>query len=225
MSWIIKLGSKVARLMAHNDAAHRFDHTAAVVRNASRLLSQERCDRDVVIAAALLHDVVGRKKHAFSAADILSAEVSAALLNEQCFGSEKIEAVITAISTGSWEHAIRGGQPESLEAYILRDADILEAMGTKGIARVFSFAGAMGVPLNFCFGQPREPVRLVPIMTGPDPSPFFHFYSKLLWLRELIYTPSAQMEAQRRHERMVKFLEEYRAELEWGRLSVDKGII
>jgi HD superfamily phosphodiesterase len=50
-------------------------------------------------------------------------------------------------------------------------------------------------------------------LIGPDPSPIYHFFSKLLWVKDQMATPTGKSLADIRHQRMLKFLSEYRAEM------------
>jgi uncharacterized protein len=101
-------------------------------------------DDDVIFAAAWLHDIgvfVGNRpedpdqlrrwdhvKYACDRAKILLPEVE--------FPAEKIPAVLDAIRTHQPQD-----DPKSVEATILRDADILEQLGAIGILRTVSKVG------------------------------------------------------------------------------------
>jgi len=101
-------------------------------------------DDDVVFAATWLHDLgvfVGHRPEdpvALAAWDNVAyaMERSPGLLLEFGFPEEKIGAVIEAIRTHQ-----PFKEPESLEATILRDADILEQLGAVGILRAVSKVG------------------------------------------------------------------------------------
>jgi len=101
-------------------------------------------DDDVVFAATWLHDLgvfVGHRPEepvALAAWDNVAyaMERSPALLLEFGFPEAKVGAVIEAIRT---HQAFK--EPESLEATILRDADILEQLGAVGILRAVSKVG------------------------------------------------------------------------------------
>jgi uncharacterized protein len=101
-------------------------------------------DDDVVFAAAWLHDLgvfVGHRPAepaALAAWDNVAyaIERTPALLAEFGFPAEKIPAVVEAIRTHQ-PHK----EPKSVEATILRDADILEQLGAVGILRAVAKVG------------------------------------------------------------------------------------
>jgi len=101
-------------------------------------------DEDVVYAAAWLHDLgvfVGHRpedKEALSHWDhvVYAVERVPAILRDCGFPAEKIPAVLEAIRTHQPVDS-----PASIEAVILRDADILEQLGAVGILRAVSKVG------------------------------------------------------------------------------------
>lgn len=207
----------VRGLMERSDRAHDFEHVQRVVKNAKILMRQVQCRPDILVPAAYFHDVVSRySKQGYSSAVSASASVAGKHLKAMDFLPEQIADIQTCICTASWEHAVSGKEPESLEARILRDADLLEATGAHGLARVFCFAGNAAIPLRWIEVDLDSPPRLPPNLQDADPTPFYHFFSKLLWLNELFHTPQARAEGDRRRKILVDFLREYSRELAWS---------
>jgi uncharacterized protein len=101
-------------------------------------------DDDVVFAAAWMHDLgvfIGHRPEepaALAAWDNVAyaIERTPALLGEFGFPLEKIPAVVEAIRTHQ-PHK----EPKTVEATILRDADILEQLGAMGILRAVCKVG------------------------------------------------------------------------------------
>lgn len=101
-------------------------------------------DRDVVLAAVWLHDLgvfIGHRPDepaALSTWDHVAYACgkASANLRHTGFPQEKIPAVLDAIR----QHQ-PGDDPTSIEATILRDADILEQLGAVGILRTVSKVG------------------------------------------------------------------------------------
>ncbi len=91
----------------------------------------EAVDMDVLRAAALLHDISiplsGRRGHHEE-----SARMAERFLREIGFPEEKIEAVCHVIRTHS---RFGGPDPETREAEILYDADVLDFIGAIGLVR------------------------------------------------------------------------------------------
>ncbi len=101
-------------------------------------------DDDIVFAAVWMHDLgvfIGHRPEepvALAAWDNVAYAIDRTprLLTEFGFPVEKIPAVLEAIRTHQ-PHM----EPESIEATILRDADILEQLGAVGILRAVSKVG------------------------------------------------------------------------------------
>lgn len=173
------------------DEAHGFPHTIRVACNALEIAVEEDADIDVVLAAALLHDV-GRAgedvlgvHHA-----VLSAELAPTLLRGAGFPVEKIEAVREAILAHSFS---LGGRPSTVEACIVSDADKIDALGAIGFYRMTLVSGETGRP-------PGDTVA--------------HFYEKLRLLPGLMCTRAGRARAERLVERLRVMVEWLWEELE-----------
>lgn len=101
---------------------------------------------------------------------------------------------------------------KTLELKIVQDADNLDAIGAIGIARVFAFGGAHGSlmydpdeDLQFDLAFEDNPTKKRPTSIG-------HFYEKLLKLSKYMNTNTGKEMAQKRHEFMEKYLEQFFAE-------------
>jgi len=182
-----------------HDNAHDLAHIRRVVANAEKILLYESADREVVSAAAWLHDcVVLPKNHPDrKQASKMAAHKAAIFLESAGFPNSKIEAVSHAIEAHSFSAGII---PKSIEAKIVQDADRLDALGAIGIARCFLVGGQIDRPLynpNDPFCKSRKPDDLKWTID--------HFYTKLFKLPETMNTDTAKLEAIRR----VKFMERY----------------
>jgi len=196
------------------DIAHGFDHVEYVVNMARKIALQEGADLKIVIPAAYLHDLVSRGEvESYDLHTAESANEGKRFLKKIGFSADDIERIGEVIITSSYESYLKGVEPESLEAKVLRDADWLDAIGARGIARVFVFAGHYGcAEMGTVDWDPDNPEKLEMSISGPDPSPIYHFFSKLLWQKELMQTQAGKMEAEKRHQFMVDFLKRYKAE-------------
>jgi uncharacterized protein len=185
-----------------SDAAHDIAHIKRVVKNAEKICSAESADKEIVTAAAWLHDCVilpkdhpERKK-----ASTLAAERAADFLSSIDFPAIKIPAVAHAIEAHSYSAGI---PPKSTEAKIVQDADRLDALGAIGIARCFSVGGQLDRPIyhpDDPFAESREPDDSVWTVD--------HFYKKLFRLPELLNTDTAKEIAAERVHYMKSFLEQ-----------------
>ena len=120
-------------------SSHGWEHVVRVFELADRIGRKERADMEVLLVAAILHDVgrmISEEKHALA-----SARLSEDLLRDLGFSEEKIERIIHCILAHSYSSGVT---PETLEAKILSDADKLDALGAIGVARVFMYSGEKG---------------------------------------------------------------------------------
>lgn len=124
---------------------HKFGHQPRLYRLTRLVGEGQRYDDDVVYAAAWLHDLgvfIGHRPEepaALAAWDNVryAMEQAPAILRRLGFPEQKIPAVVEAIRTHQAE-----ADPQSVEAIVLRDADILEQLGAIGILRVAAKVGA-----------------------------------------------------------------------------------
>lgn len=174
--------SYIKALFAGSSDGHDLDHSLRVYKNALAIASNyPEADMDLISLSALLHDVDDHKL--FQTENNSNART---FLKKQNVPEETIEEIVKIINSVSFSKN-KGKTPETLEAKIVQDADRLDAMGAIGIARTFAYGGKKGRSL-------QDSVQ--------------HFHDKLLLLRDTLNTDEARDLADKRHEFMVKFLEE-----------------
>ena len=174
--------SYIKALFAGSSDGHDLDHSLRVYKNALAIASNyPEADMDLISLASLLHDVDDHKL--FQTENNSNART---FLKNQNVPEEMIEEIVKIINSVSFSKN-KGKTPETLEAKIVQDADRLDAMGAIGIARTFAYGGKKGRSLD-------DSVQ--------------HFHDKLLLLRDTLNTDEARDLASKRHEFMVKFLEE-----------------
>jgi len=201
--------------MAHSfsDIAHRFDHIETVVRLSKRIASAEGANPRIVVPAAYFHDFAPRQHEAFHFHTDESADAAATFLNENGFDTDEITAIVHCIVASEFSSYLLGIEPRTLEAMVVRDADFLESIGARGIARVFSFAGKHCKTLGEVDYDPSSPPFIQHNIMAPDETPIQHFAAKLLLLNRLLLTKSARRMGRTRHSLMVAFLEQYAKEM------------
>jgi uncharacterized protein len=200
---------KIARQKTkNNDASHDIEHALRVLKNTIRINEQECGDLDILIPAALFHDVViYPKNHPKSK---MAPDESATLTKEilshlKEFPKNKIESVCAAIKECSFR---KNSKPDNIETIILRDADRLEASGIIAIMRTFASTGHMGISFyepNDPFCEKRKPNAM---KYGLD-----LFYERLLIIEDKVYTDTAKEIAAERSKFLKVFLDELRNEL------------
>lgn len=207
----------IARKHNKNDPSHDFEHALRVLHLSEKIAKKEKkekADLDILIPAALFHDVIVYQKdtsHSKKESDE-SAELASRILKKlKGYPEEKISKVQICIRQCSFSKRIT---PELFEAKILQDADRLEATGVISIMRTFASCGQM----NRKFYDPRDPFR----RNGRCPKSFSGldlFYNRLLVVGEKMHTQYARELARRRTEFLHSFLRELKNELkESGRI-------
>lgn len=192
-------------MLAGRDPGHDMEHVSRVYAMAEQIGKEEGADLEILLASALLHDLVvhpkGSEKRSRSADD--SAELAEKMLQKRGWFKDRIERVSYCIRSHSYSKNVN---PATLEAKILQDADRLDALGAVGIARTFSVGGSEMRK----FYNPADPF----CETGRKPEDtkwtLDHFKAKLLKLEGTMHTASARKIA---HER-TRFMEAFLAQLE-----------
>lgn len=176
---------QVSRSRQEPTGCHGYEHTERVVELCRVIGSELGADMEVLIPAAILHDI-GRPldNHAKE-----SAVQSKEILENKGLNPRVINEIIHAIEIHSFSG---GGEARTLEAKILSDADKLDAIGAIGVYRAAQFGVEHSRPFNDFIE---------------------HFHEKLLKLSGLLYTEKAREMAEKRHEFLQLYLEQVDKEL------------
>ncbi|KAI2625772.1 hypothetical protein GGR54DRAFT_513606 [Hypoxylon sp. NC1633] len=183
----------VKSYMSNYDGSHDFNHITRVLGLAKYIHAHSPetppCDRHVVVLSALLHDV-GDKKYLKPNEDAstLVYELLLSLGASQQL-AQKVQTICLGVSYSSEikdparVQALIGSHPELA---VVQDADRLDAIGSIGIGRVFTFTGA------------RKKTSMAESIQ--------HFHDKLLRLENMMKTEAGRQLARERTERMQEFL-------------------
>ncbi|KAK7751921.1 hypothetical protein SLS62_006222 [Diatrype stigma] len=183
----------VKAYMANYDGSHDFNHIRRVLALAQRIHAESpetpARDPQVVVLAALLHDV-GDKKYLKPGEDPSSLvyDLLRSLGAEEQL-AKRVQAVCLGVSYSSEikdparVQALIGEYPELA---VVQDADRLDAIGSIGIGRVFTFTGAR--------------------TKGSMDDSIQHFHDKLLRIKDMMKTDVGRKLAVERTQRMQSFL-------------------
>lgn len=118
-------------LDANKKRAHGWLHTDRVRRNVRVLARAEDVDLFLAELAALLHDIGRTQPGPESEHGIRSSDMAAPLLAKLSLGEADQEEVLHAVR---WHNS---GRDDTALLRVLRDADMLDGLGTMGIIRAF----------------------------------------------------------------------------------------
>lgn len=193
-----------------NDPGHDLAHIYRVMSQALKIGTLEGANLDILLPAALLHDIVNVPKNHPDRllASRQAAEAAVHLLQKSSYSDQEIEKIQQVIVEHSFSLGLK---PSSLESKIMQDADRLDAIGAIGILRTAS----AGVRMGAKYYHPSQP--FVEMNTDSKTSRSLddrsftldHFHVKLYRLGEGFHTSTAQVEAKRR----ISFMKQFEIEL------------
>ena len=192
----------------YEGSGHDWWHIFRVRNMAVKIALKEGGDLFKIEMAALLHDLDDWKLHDNRG----SSKILAWLGDNKLTGKERSE-ILKITEQVSFKGANVKNHADSLEAKIVQDADRLDAIGAIGIARTFAYGGSKG---RLIYHPDVKPVlhsdfEVYKQNTAPTIN---HFYEKLLLLKENLNTETAKKIAEKRHQFMEEYLEQFYAEWE-----------
>lgn len=199
----------VKQYMSVYDASHDYNHIVRVVGLAHQILAHspsQNYDSQIVILAALLHDV-GDRKYLQPGQD--STTIVHDLLLSFGTSPALAQTIQTIVSNVSYSNEIKNPAhvlsviAQHPELAVVQDADRLDAIGAVGIGRCFTFGGAM-------YGK-----RKAEAMNGNKngvgngrglSETMDHFDEKLVLLEGMMKTEYGKLLAKERTRRLHEFM-------------------
>lgn len=207
---IKKIKIKIENQFKDQEGSHDWQHILRVYNMSLHLQTVEGGNREVIELAALLHDV---SDHKFNGGNFDAGWQVAWQEIIDFGGSEELANLVAdVVKVISFKGALVEDTETSLEGKIVRDADRLEAIGAIGIARTFAYGGSKNQAIY---------LEDVPPVLHDSKEAYFnakthtinHFYEKLLLLKDRMETQTAKEIAQIRHDRMIRFLDDFMSEI------------
>lgn len=195
---------EVSQYLGKDESGHGMDHIERVFLLAFQLAKEEVIDRDVLGLIALLHDVDDAKLFGEEAAKELR---QAKIIMQTCrIKADRQAQVLAEIRRIGFKKRMRGIIPISIEAKLVSDADMLDALGAHGILRTYDYGKSQN---HIFFDRDCFPSNDPLYPTEPSIN---HFFEKLLRLEGLMLTEKGKKEAAHRSRVMRLFLKSYFAE-------------
>lgn len=201
----------VKATLAGAEAGHDWFHIERVYKTAQTINANEKGDELIVALAALLHDIADSK---FNGGDEeIGPQKAGDFLKSINVEEQVIEQVQQIIRNLSFKASFGKLTFASKELDIVQDADRLDAIGAIGIARAFTYGGYKNRVLYDPAIVPKLNMSKEEYKNTTAPT-INHFYEKLLLLKHLMKTPTGKAMAEKRHQFMVSYLEQFYAEWE-----------
>lgn len=202
----------VKHTLSDAEGGHDWWHIYRVWNIAKKIaMHEEGIDLFVVELASLLHDIADSKFH--DGDESIGPQMAREFLTSLQVEAEAVLHVEKIIENISF----KGGKEQQLftspELDVVQDADRLDAIGAIGIARTFNYGGHKNREI---YNPEIKPDLLMDKETYKNISAptINHFYEKLLLLKDRMNTVTGKQLADRRHQFMLDFLDEFY--WEWG---------
>lgn len=199
----------VKEYFKNESSGHDFYHTLRVYNTAKKIAILENADVEIVMLAALLHDVDDIK---ISPNTYKNKDHARCFLKENNVDINKINLITQIIEEVSYK-GTDSVIPFTIEGKIVQDADRLDAIGAIGIARAFAYGGNH----NRVMYDPN----IVPNLEMNEEeyrnhvsTTINHFYEKLFNLKDLMNTTTGKELAISKDKYMRDFVEHFLDEWE-----------
>ena len=190
------------------EGGHDWFHIQRVFNNTMLIAKDEKVNILVVGLGALLHDIADSKFH--NGDETIAPKMTRKFLKSLKVEPKAIDHVVQIIQNISFKNSLEGGRKKfrSKELEVIQDADRLDAMGAIGIARAFHYGGFKNRKLYDPAISPKLNMGKEEYKRSNSPT-INHFYEKLLLLKDRMNTDSGRKLAEKRHNFMMDYLEQF----------------
>ena len=190
------------------EGGHDWFHIQRVFNNSMLIAKDEKVNILVVGLGALLHDIADAKFH--NGDETIAPKMARKFLKSLKVEPKAIDHVVQIIQNISFKNSLEGGRKKfrSKELEVIQDADRLDAMGAIGIARAFHYGGFKNRKLYDPAISPKLNMGKEEYKRSKSPT-INHFYEKLLLLKDKMNTDSGRKLAEKRHDFMMDYLEQF----------------
>lgn len=194
------------------EGGHDWFHIQRVFNNTLLIAKDEKVDVLIVSLAALLHDIADAKFHGGD--ETIGPRIAVEFLNSINVEEGVVNHVQKIIENISYKNSLqksKGKRFTSKELEVVQDADRLDALGAIGIARAFNYGGFKDRELYNPDIPPKLNLTKAEYKKSNAPT-INHFYEKLLLLKDKMNTKTGRKLAEKRHQYLLDYLEQFYAE-------------
>lgn len=190
------------------EGGHDWFHIQRVYNNAMLIAKDEKVDILVVGLGALLHDIADAKFN--NGDEAIAPKIARQFLKSLKIDHRIIDHVVRIIENSSFKNSLDKTKKKffSNELQVVQDADRLDAIGAIGIARAFNYGGFKNRKLYDPDVAPNLNMTKEEYKSSTTPT-INHFYEKLLLLKDTLKTKTGKKLAEKRHQFMMDYLEQF----------------
>ena len=201
----------VKKELKNTETGHDWWHIYRVWKLAQFIAKKEQVNSFVVELGALLHDIADSKF--YDGNEEIGPKKARDFLESLKVKKEIIDHVEKIVKNISFKGVQHIQEFKSPELNVIQDADRLDALGAIGIARTFNYGGFKNRLIYDPNIKPNLNMTKEEYKASTTPS-INHFYEKLLLIKGRMNTNTGRQMAEKRHEFMEKFLNQFYKELE-----------
>lgn len=146
MTAINKVKKVIKKEFKGENSGHDYKHLSRVYKYALKIQKREGGDRYVIGVSALVHDVhriIANRENRFVPPKESLKEVEEILIKSNVVNN-KISSILRVVEF----HDDKGSEKEfDLETKIIQDADVLDAVGKRGLKRTLTYCKSRGIPV------------------------------------------------------------------------------
>ena len=188
------------------EGGHDWWHIYRVWKSAKHIAQHEDVDIFIVELGALLHDIADSKFHGGD--EQVGPQKAREFLQSIQIDAQVIDHIEKIISNISFKGGRLPQNFKSPELDVIQDADRLDAIGAIGIARTFNYGGHKGRTIYNPEIKPNLQLSKEEYKNSEAPT-LNHFYEKLLLLKDRMNTQTGKEMAEKRHDFMLTFLDQF----------------
>lgn len=190
------------------EGGHDWFHIQRVYNNAMLIAKDEKVDILVVGLGALLHDIADAKFN--NGDETIAPKMARQFLKSLQIDRKILDHVVRIIENSSFKNSLDKTKKKffSNELHVIQDADRLDAIGAIGIARAFNYGGFKNRKLYDPDIAPNLNMTKEEYKRSTTPT-INHFYEKLLLLKDTLKTKTGKKLADKRHQFMMDYLEQF----------------